>query len=171
MRLRMRAGWRAHLLATSHNYYRAVSEKIRRAPTFMLATGRVGGAERSMALSYRDLSPLDWPQLKCLLWEDIEPNRHGAPPWDDIAARVNGKCRSSVPQSAAGCAAAFDAVPDGGRRSDLRAQLHNAAPLARGRNRRMAPQSDYARAGVAAVAARTAPLPRQPESIKKTEWP
>jgi SAM-dependent methyltransferase len=63
-----------------------------------------------MTLSYKDLSPLDWPQLKCLLWDHIQPNPPDRASWDDIAVRVNDKCRSSEPQGAAVYAAAVDAI-------------------------------------------------------------
>jgi SAM-dependent methyltransferase len=63
-----------------------------------------------MALSYKDLSPLDWPQLKCLLWEYAQSSEFERPRWDDIATRVNDKCRSSEPQRAAAYAAAYDAI-------------------------------------------------------------
>jgi SAM-dependent methyltransferase len=67
-------------------------------------------SNKFMALFYKDLSPLDWSQLKCLLWEQVRPDRRAPPAWDDIAAHVNDKCRSSEPQPAAAYAAAFDAI-------------------------------------------------------------
>ena len=69
-------------------------------------------SNKFMALFYDDLSPLDWPQLKCLLWEQVRPGRRNPPAWDDIAAHVNDKCRSSEPQPAKAYAAAFDAIAE-----------------------------------------------------------
>lgn len=63
-----------------------------------------------MALSYEDLAPLDWPQLKCLLWEEIRPDQRDSPAWNEIAARVNGKCILSEPQRADAYQAAFGAI-------------------------------------------------------------
>jgi len=57
--------------------------------------------------TYEDLAPLDWPQLKCLLWEEIDADKSIEPQWQTVAARVNSKCFSSAPQSAQAYEAAF----------------------------------------------------------------
>jgi SAM-dependent methyltransferase len=63
-----------------------------------------------MLLTFDDLAPLDWPQLKCLLWEQAPAIDRRDPRWDEVAARVNRKCAVSEPQPGSAYADAFNAI-------------------------------------------------------------
>ncbi len=69
---------------------------------------RQGQAEdQAAALSYDLVAPLDWFQLRCLLWEALPEAlaAPAAPNWMSVATAVNGGCPASSPISARQCEA------------------------------------------------------------------
>ena len=57
------------------------------------------------SLSYSLVAPLDWFQLRCLLWEAIPARLAGPVPggWTDIAGTINARCPQSSPVSGPQC--------------------------------------------------------------------
>src|SRR5688572_32528210 len=49
-------------------------------------------------ITYDDVAPLDWFQLRAFLWEALSlVDRAGEGRWEKVAARVNAVCRASAP--------------------------------------------------------------------------
>jgi ubiquinone/menaquinone biosynthesis C-methylase UbiE len=58
-------------------------------------------ADKKTARTFALVEPLDWSQLRALLWEACEPNGSNTDSrWEDVASLVNQRCPESTPQSA-----------------------------------------------------------------------
>jgi ubiquinone/menaquinone biosynthesis C-methylase UbiE len=70
-------------------------------------------------LSYNLVDPLDWFQLRCLLWEAVDKaaTTRGASHWSDVAEMINERCPDSSPVNASVCEVVarriMAAVPEG----------------------------------------------------------
>jgi SAM-dependent methyltransferase len=73
--------------------------------------GRCDSTGRAWQFTYEDVAPLDWPQLRVLLWEALEIfDENEAERWQQVSSFVNAKCLNSTPQSPKAYQAAFNNI-------------------------------------------------------------